>query len=219
MHMDAHDYQSKGLHYFDNPRTDILPLMPKGAKKVLEIGCGTGVTLALLKERGLAHEVHGLEWVKLEEAHPHVDQWFWGDAVSAVKVLEDGAYDAILCLDFLEHLADPWSFLEAVKSKLSPSGCLIASLPNLRRVKVLWNLAVRGRFDYAEEGIMDRTHLRFFTRKSALELMNSGGLAVDIWMHSPFDSGSKGQILNALTLGLFRDFFTIQYLIRSVPRK
>ena len=217
--MDVHDYQSKSLGYFDNPRTDIVSLMPEEAKKVLEIGCGTGVTLVHLKELGLAQEVHGMEWVKLEEAHPEVDQWFWGDAVSALERLEDGAYDAILCLDFLEHLADPWSFLAGLKSKLSPSGCLIASLPNLRRVKVLWNLAVRGRFDYAEEGIMDRTHLRFFTRKSALELMNSGGLEVEEWKHSPFDSGSKGQILNALTLGLLRDFFTIQYLIRSVQKK
>jgi 2-polyprenyl-3-methyl-5-hydroxy-6-metoxy-1,4-benzoquinol methylase len=213
------DYAKKPSQYFNNPRRDIVSLMPKGAKKVLEIGCGTGVTLAHLKEEGLAQEVHGMEWVKLDQAHPGVDQWLWGDAVRALERLEDGAYDAILCLDFLEHLADPWSFLEAVKSKLSPSGCLIASLPNLRRVKVLWNLAVRGRFDYAEEGIMDRTHLRFFTRKSALELMNSGGLEVDMWRYSPFDSGSKGHILNALTLGLFRDFFTIQYLIRSVPRK
>ncbi len=217
--MNVQDYRKKAVQYFDNPRRDILPLMPKGAKKVLEIGCGTGVTLAHLKEQGLAQEVHGMEWVQLEESHPGVDQWFWGDAVSALEHLEDGAYDAILCLDFLEHLADPWTFIEAVKSKLSPSGCLIASLPNLRRVKVLWNLAVRGRFDYAEEGIMDRTHLRFFTRKSALELMNSGGFEVDEWRYSPFDTGSKGHILNALTLGLFRDFFTIQYLIRSVQKK
>ncbi|MDA8787394.1 class I SAM-dependent methyltransferase [Schleiferiaceae bacterium] len=216
--MDAQDYHSKGLQYFDNPRKDIIPLMPKGAKRILEIGCGTGVSLAHLKALGLAEEVHGMEWVKLEEAHPGVDHWFWGDAVSALERLEDGAYDAILCLDFLEHLEDPWTFLGAVKPKLTPSGCLIASLPNLRRVKVLWNLAVRGRFDYAEEGIMDRTHLRFFTRKSALELMNSGGFEVDMWRHSPFDPGSKGQFINALTIGLFRDFFTIQYLIRSVQK-
>jgi len=217
--MNVQDYRKKAVQYFDNPRRDILPLMPKGAKKILEIGCGTGVTLAHLKEQGLAQEVHGMEWVQLKESHPGVDQWFWGDAVSALEHLEYGAYDAILCLDFLEHLADPWTFIEAVKSKLSPSGCLIASLPNVRRVKVLWNLAVRGRFDYAEEGIMDCTHLRFFTRKSALELMNSGGFEVDEWRYSPFDTGSKGHILNALTLGLFRDFFTIQYLIRSVQKK
>jgi len=195
-----------------------VQLMPKGAKKVLEIGCGTGATLGYLKELGLAQEVHGLEWVQSDEADTRVDQWYRGDALTVVQKLEDGAYDVILCLDFLEHLGDPWIFLKSARRKLSSSGCLIASIPNFRRVKVLWNLAVRGRFDYTEEGIMDRTHLRFFTKKSALELMNSGGFEVDMWKHSPFDSWSKGQIFNMLTLGVFRDFFTIQYLIRSVQK-
>ena len=216
--MNAQNYSTKETTYFTRVRMDILPLLPAFSESVLEIGCGNGATLRYLKEAGLCKQVHGMELTEAmgQEAKPHVDQLWVGDAEVLIHSMEASQYNVILCLDVLEHLVDPWSFVAQLSRLLRPGGCIIASIPNLRTFTVIWNLLARGRFDYASHGIMDQTHLRFFTKKTAIGLLNTEVLAVDRWEHSPFAPWSKSMILNLCTFGLFRNLLTQQYLVRAV---
>ena len=219
--MNAQNYSTKENAYFTRVRLDILPLLPSYSESVLEIGCGNGATLRYLKEQGLCKQVHGMELTEAmgKEAKPHVDQLWVGDAEVLIHSMEASQYNVILCLDVLEHLVDPWSFVAQLSRVLKPGGCVIASIPNLRTFTVIWNLLVRGRFDYASHGIMDQTHLRFFTKKTAIELLNRGELAVDRWEYSPFAPWSKSMILNLCTFGSFRHLLTEQYLVRAVKSR
>jgi len=89
-----------------------------------------------------------------------------------------GPYDAILALDVLEHLAEPVRVLSALAGLLAPGGRVVVSVPNVAHWTVRFGLLF-GRFDYVETGILDRTHLRFFTRELLLEACADAGLAVD----------------------------------------
>lgn len=198
---------------------DILPLFPEaGVQKVLEVGCGNGATLAYLKAQGLAQEVHGMELMASVAAQGQsvLDALYVGNAVELITTLPAANYDVVLCLDVLEHLVDPWGFVSEIERVLKPGGCVIESIPNVRTLPVIFQLLVRGRFDYANQGIMDKTHLRFFTRRTALSLLETPALSVSVWRRSPMAPWSKSMIVNALTLGLLRDLFTEQYLVKSV---
>lgn len=83
-----------------------------------------------------------------------------------------------MCLDVLEHLVNPWETIRRLDSLLKPGGLLIISVPNIRNYHILVDLAFKGKFSYTESGILDRTHLRFFTRASAIELAESAGARV-----------------------------------------
>jgi SAM-dependent methyltransferase len=86
-----------------------------------------------------------------------------------------GRVDLLLLLDVLEHLNDPWTRLKEFKALLSPTGVVIASIPNVRNLKVLLPPLVNGQWQYQGAGILDRTHLRFFTRRTVLELFEGAG--------------------------------------------
>ena len=85
-----------------------------------------------------------------------------------------GPFDALLCLDVLEHLKDPWAFLTTARGLSTPGGFLFATIPNVGFYQARW-AHLLGRFDYAEEGIMDRGHLRFFTVRTARQLFEASG--------------------------------------------
>ena len=125
-------------------------------------------------------------------------------------------FDCILCLDVLEHLQDPWRVLRKLTGWLRPNGTVVASIPNVRYKSVVMDLAFRGKFDYQNAGILDRTHLRFFTRSSAVSLLQSVGLAVVKVRPQPTEVGGLSGMLNVLSFGYFRDLLTWQYLIASV---
>lgn len=209
-------YEDKKDWYFGFVRRDIAPLLPASCDRVLEVGCGGGATLAWLKDSGRATHIAGIELNAgaATVARTRVDTLYEGDVGEHLAKFEPGSLDLILCLDVLEHLVDPWATLQSLQQLLRPGGQLIASLPNVRHHSVVLPLLLRGRWAYAEAGIMDRTHLRFFSRESALELLRSAGLQPD-GEHLNYAWGSWDRWKDLATLGLLREFFAFQYLLRA----
>lgn len=176
-------YAEKTVEYFARARTEIEPLLPP--KKIslgcraLEIGCSEGHTLEWLKESGYCNWVAGVEpYTELQTRPGVVDQFFKLDIEKELPSLPSDSIDLILCLDVLEHLVNPWETIRRLDSLLKPGGLWIISVPNIRNYHILIDLAFKGRFNYSESGILDRTHLRFFTRTTAIELAESGGSTV-----------------------------------------
>jgi len=217
------DYRRKDEAYFTNTRRDIQGLLPArsssdGRIRVLELGCGDGATLHWLKQSGYADETWGIELRDdmAQRAAEQVDRVWSGDALTRLAEIPSGSLQGILCLDVLEHLQDPWAVVDTLAEKLVPRGWIIASIPNLRRLPVLWNLGFRGRFEYADRGIMDRTHLRFFTRSTAVSLMHRKPMQVDLVTETPHAPRSFSAWWNRFTMGLARDLVAEQYLVRAV---
>lgn len=200
--------------YAGSLRTDILPLIDRPYAHVLDVGCSAGNTGALLKERGLCDRVTGVEPFAATAtlARLKLDHVIEKPIEAALDTLDDASVDCILCLDVLEHLVDPWATVERLSTKLKTGGAFITSVPNVRHVQVLFNLLVRGRFRYTDSGILDRTHLRFFTRESALALMQTPCLTIE---QSTGLLGPMSKGLNTASLGIFKDLLVGQYLVRS----
>src|SRR4051794_37408417 len=161
-------YSKKESTYFDAVRTDVLGLLPPRMERVLEIGCGTGDTLAYLRSTGRCTWAAGVELYPgaASIARGRIDRLWEGNVETLQLDLEADSLDAILCLDVLEHLIDPWAVISKLGLLLKPGGALIASIPNVRNHKVLFPLLFRGRWDYTDSGLLDRTHLRFFVRET-----------------------------------------------------
>lgn len=201
--------------YFSHVRQDIEPLLPSFADRVLEVGCGAGTTLAWLKRTGRCGTTVGVECVPAaaEAARAVVDEVYCCNA----ETMDFGTqrFDLVLLLDILEHLLDPWGFLERLREKhLQPGALVIASIPNIRNYRVLKALVLRGEFTYQDAGILDRTHLRFFTRSSAAELMQTGGMRIET-VHDITMSKKSYRRLDRITAGMFHDFFVYQFLISA----
>jgi SAM-dependent methyltransferase len=166
--------------YFDTARREILPVLPAKVARLLDLGCGTGATVALVKE------ARGVEWaggVEIDaiaaRAAREVCDRVWAVDASCERFeaeIQPASLDLVLCLDVLEHLANPWAMVKRLSPLLVPGGRLIVCVPNIRNWKFLWRLAAHGDFNYADAGILDRTHLRFFVRATAIELATCGGL-------------------------------------------
>ena len=170
----------KDAGYYGNLNVALLDAIPPEAALVLEIGCGDGQLGAAHKARHPACRVYGVE------LHPAAATIAAGrlDMVicGAVETLDlDGLRGQVDCLvygDVLEHLVDPWSVLARHRSLLSPGGMVVASIPNVQHISLLQHL-LRGGWTYSDHGILDDTHLRFFTLDSIRALFDRAGLAIE----------------------------------------
>ncbi|MFZ5568623.1 MAG: class I SAM-dependent methyltransferase [Pseudomonadota bacterium] len=212
----SHLYADKAANYFANARTDIEELLPLSETQplhVLEIGCAGGHTLEWLKRNGRCSWAAGVEpYTELSVTPGTVDRFFKLDIEESLPDLPSASIDLILCLDVLEHLVDPWETLRRLDKFLKPGGMWIISVPNIRNYHILTDLAFKGRFDYANDGILDRTHLRFFTRASAIQLAEITGAKVQRILLPEMHRWQK-KFLSRLGLG---DLLAKQLILQAI---
>ena len=113
-------------------------------------------------------------------------------------------FDLVICNDVIEHMVNPDSFLQSIKNKMTNDGVMIGSVPNVRYLQNLSNLILKKDWEYVNSGILDRTHLKFFTEKSLKDTILNNGFKIEsfIYVHSIFS--------NPYTLGaLVKRFFVL----------
>jgi 2-polyprenyl-3-methyl-5-hydroxy-6-metoxy-1,4-benzoquinol methylase len=198
--------------YIGHPRKVIAPLLKEKADTALDVGCGYGATLAWLKEEGWCKKTVGIELnaAAAAEARRHLDVVYQGKVEDVAPVIAPASIDMILCLDVLEHLYDPWATLRLLHGLLAPNGVLIASIPNAQHYSVSLPLLFKGEWRYAGSGLLDRSHLRFFTRHSAREMVEQAGFRIET-----FIDGGIPRRAALLTLNLLRPLFVVQYLLSA----
>ena len=162
--------------YFSHCRTDILELVPPDAKRILSVGCGAAVTEAELVKEG--RTVVGIELNPgaAAVARRRGLEVFEGDAAALGMGLDGREFDCLIYADVLEHIADPVAVARSHVRRLKSGGTVIISVPNFRCLTVFGQLFIRGRIQYTDQGVLDRTHLRLTTRKMVLDWFAELGL-------------------------------------------
>lgn len=173
------DYENKPEDYYSNVRKEMLEYLPPDARRIIDIGCGSGVFGRAIQNKQNA-EVWGLELMPKEarEAEKHLDKVFSGPVEDYLEALPKDFFDVIYLNDVLEHLVDPYKVLKSLKNNLTPNGVVISSIPNIRYHNALIKLLVKKDWEYEEFGVMDHTHLRFFTGKSIRRMYEDLGYKV-----------------------------------------
>ena len=223
---DLYDKPDVG-HYYGLTRGDVVSFLGKYLKEkgiqpenALEIGCSSGGTGALIKKDLGVKYYAGLELMPeaAKAAEKNLDWAHCGNiedmiAKGETGIIPDKGYDLLLYLDVLEHLIDPWKVLAETSKLLKPGGLLIGSIPNAGNLYVLWKL-MRDQFEYDEEGLLDRTHLRFFTAHTIKKMVGQNfnlremGTRKDTWKTMNWQQ----KVFFLGSLGLWKRLFIRQYL-------
>ncbi len=216
--------------YYNRVNLDLLHVIPPHARAVLEVGCGTGA----MAEQFLAINP-GTRYVGIEmnaEAAAIASTRLARVIVGNVETLdladlglEPESFDALVFGDVLEHMTDPWRVLGELARLLRPGGQALACIPNVQHWSVIVDL-LRGRWEYQDEGLMDRTHLRFFAAESLRPMFSGAGLQVfDVrprwWPGPEIEAFERMMAPVVQSLGLDPAQFAlrtraVQYVVRSV---
>jgi SAM-dependent methyltransferase len=171
----------------NNSQTQLISLVGRD-KTVLDVGCAAGDTASVLIDRGCRVSGLDIDAAAAEPARELLDELVIADIDRSplTEHFKAESFDAVIFGDVLEHLADPWTALRDATTLLRPGGRVLASIPNVGHAAVRLSL-LGGRWDYTQTGLLDRTHLRFFTLDGVCELMESAGLAIEVLRSTVLD--------------------------------
>jgi methionine biosynthesis protein MetW len=189
-------------------------MIPDGAR-VLDVGCHTGILGEALRIRkqcivtGIDNDASALEAAEQRlnsTALVDLEEPGWAN-----KLNESGKtdFDILLFGDVIEHTRDPLTILKEARMLLAPNGQAIISLPNIANLRIRLGL-LRGKFDYADSGILDKTHIRFFTLKSARELVRQAGFRITSETYS-------GYSMPRWLINLFPSLFAVNIIMAAIP--
>jgi 2-polyprenyl-3-methyl-5-hydroxy-6-metoxy-1,4-benzoquinol methylase len=168
--------------YYTADRGDIVDFLRSHGpfNKALDIGCAAGRLGGQLRAAGIVNSCDGIEPhpTAAKMASNQLQQVWHCDLADALSEAPWVDYDLFILADVLEHLVDPWQTLRDIHDRARPSARLMVSAPNVRHKSVVFPLLFLGRFDYVDAGIMDRTHLHFFTPASLRQTVEATGWRV-----------------------------------------
>jgi len=202
---------SPSFEYYNQDRQDLIALLPPNRHftKVLDIGCGVGKSGGALLLDQRADWVTGIELMAevAQQARNHLSEVFSLSIEADELPFQAHEFDLILAADVLEHLVDPWLAMQRISGWLKPGGLALFSIPNIQHWRGVWAV-LSGRWFYRDQGLFDKTHLRFFSRQTARDLFSCSGLKIEVFSRKIV---GKSNIINAITLGLLADYCARQF--------
>ncbi|MBC7882054.1 MAG: class I SAM-dependent methyltransferase [Anaerolineae bacterium] len=204
--------------YYQNQRPEMLPFIPAGAKCVLEVGCGEGGFSQLVKSQ-LSAETWGVEIDEraAKAASKKLDRVLCQSFNSGIE-LPHHYFDCIIFNDVLEHLVDPFAALDFSRQLLNSKGVVVCSIPNIRYFHILVELLFEAEWRYRNDGILDRTHLRFFTERSIKRTFDELGYHIERIEGLHPSPSWKYRLVNTLLLGRIADMGYTQFAVVARPR-
>lgn len=214
----------------DMVNADLMSLIPDGTRHIVDVGCMHGALAREYRAKDPNAMVTGID---LDPAYAAVARHYCTSALAAdietMSVEEFAPLASSDCWvfgDCIEHLRDPWAVLKRIRSVIEPDGSLLVCIPNAQHWSVQWRL-VSGNFRYEDSGLLDRTHIRWFTRTTMLEMFAQTGWMVETGMSRQLNSPEQAQYLSAIrqfaqASGLDQDLaeqdaIPFQYIFRLKP--
>lgn len=212
-------YEEKDASYFGIFRNEMIKYLPENARYILDIGCGSGNLGAYLQSEkdcivwGIEPDVNAAN-----EAAKKLTKVFNTIFDNTIE-FGDQKFDVIFFNDVLEHLIDPWDALEFSKKLLSTQGVVISSIPNILYYKTQKEILIHRDWKYADSGILDKTHLRFFTSKSIIRMYQDTGFEIITHegINSIFNIDKTIRIHEKVFLQFYDEMKYLQYATVAKP--